>query len=129
MIPLRIGKIFLLVLFAVACSVAVAKTASDSDQLDAQDRQEFNLRIERANTCIQSRNFSCAEQKLGQAKSYANGSRDRSILQKTMESLELQRQLALRDDAKNKYAGERDAVESNAENAQNEIAATRAVSR
>jgi hypothetical protein len=125
MISVRVCNTFLLIFCLVASSVVVAKSASDSDQLDEQDRQEFNLRIDRANTCIQSRNFACAEKQLGQAKSYANGSRDRRVLQKTMESLELQRQLALRDDAKNKYAGEREVVESNAENAQSETDARR----
>jgi len=118
-------NIFLVVSLSFASNIVVAKNTSDSDQLDEQDRQEFNLRIERANACTKSRDFVCAEQQLGKAKSYVNGSRDRNVLQNAMESLELQRQLAMRDDAKQKYAGQREVVEANAGNTERELAAAR----
>lgn len=118
-------KVLLVIFISGPICHAAAKNNSDSDQLDEQDRQEFNVRIDRANACTQSRDFACAELQLGQAKSYANGSRDRGVLKKSMESLELQRQLAIRDDAKRKYSGERSAVEANADNTEKELAQSR----
>lgn len=129
MIPVHIKKnVLLLALFFIAvvfAGVVCAKSTTDSDQLDEQDREEFNLRIESANACVKSRDFTCAERQLNQARSYVNGSRDRAVLQKAMESLALQQQFALRDDARGKYAEERAAVESNAANSERELAASR----
>lgn len=119
----HVYKNFLLVvvLGSVFHSV-ISQANSASDQLDEQDLQEFNIRIDRANACAKSHNFTCAAQQLSQAKNYVNGVRDQNTLQKTMDSVELQRQLAIRDDAKHKYASERLAVATNAENSENELA-------
>jgi len=122
----RRGALALLcVYFSMACGSINAKDNSDSAKLDEQDRQEFMLRVGRANACTQARDFTCAELQLGKAKSYANGSRDRQVLQKAMDSLELQRQLALRDNVKRQYAGESEAVEIQAENTERELAISR----
>lgn len=120
-------KILLVVFITGPVCHAAAKSIDDSDQLDEQDRQEFNARIDRANACTSSRDFICAEQQLGQAKHYVNGSRDRSVLQRAMESLEVQRQLAIRDDAKRKYSAERSTVQANADNAEKELAESRRI--
>jgi len=104
---------------------ALSANVSDMDQLDEDDRQEFNAGIARATTCTKARDFECAAKQLNQAKKFVNGSRDRTILQKAAESLELERQFAIRDDAKRKYSGERLAVETNADNAEKRLAENR----
>lgn len=104
---------------------ALSANVSDMDQLDEDDRQEFNAGIARATTCTKARDFECAAKQLNQANKFVNGSRDRTILQKAAESLELERQFAIRDDAKRKYSGERSTVEANADNAEKRLAENR----
>ncbi|PSW06796.1 hypothetical protein [Photobacterium lipolyticum] len=48
------------------------------DQLDQLDRMDFLDALDRANDCISSRNYRCAERHLAEAAKYANGKTDKA---------------------------------------------------
>ncbi len=108
---------------------SIASPASDSDLLDEADRQEFRDRLARVEACKRVRDFACATHELAQATKYLNGTADRAALKSAAESVEVARQLAVRDDAKRMYSGQRSAVERNAEASQAELADASARSR
>jgi hypothetical protein len=118
-----------LVLTLAATWSVSAFSQSASDQLDLQDRQEFNVRIIRAEACVRSSDLDCAARELNTAKQYANLHSDKAIVRKQMEALELRRQLIMRDDIKRQYGSERQKVERQAELAENETADMRREAR
>jgi hypothetical protein len=50
------------------------------DQLDAADKLDFKIVIDRANVCTRERNFSCSESELSKAAKVANSSQDKKVL-------------------------------------------------
>jgi hypothetical protein len=112
-----------LILGTLLCSTFGASAAdfSDLNQLDEDDKQAFNTKIVQVTTCLKVQDFECAVRALSQAKKFANGSRDRTILQKAAENIEYEQQLSIRENARKKYSAERSAVEANAKNAEMEI--------
>ncbi len=97
-----------------APGLTFATTLKDTDQLDAADREEFNLHLGRATACGKARDFPCAAKELAEARKFANGLDDIAALKSTATHIEVARQLAVQDDAARKYSAQRDAVEQNA---------------
>lgn len=58
-----------------------------SDQLDKIEKQDFQAAIDRANACIRSRNFPCAEAEHAKAAKAANSAQDRTALAASRQGL------------------------------------------
>lgn len=58
-----------------------------SEKLDQADKQNFTAAIDKANTCIRQRNFTCTETELIKASKMANGSRDKQTLLSVRENM------------------------------------------
>lgn len=63
------------------------------EQLDQLDHLDFVDRDAKANTCIQNRDFSCAEKHLTAAKRFAKSSQDKESLQLTQKNLAMEQEL------------------------------------
>lgn len=63
------------------------------EQLDQLDHLDFVDRDAKANTCIQNRDFSCAEKNITAAKRFAKSSQDKESLQMTQKNLAMEQEL------------------------------------
>ncbi|MBH1967161.1 MAG: hypothetical protein I8H81_03135 [Pseudomonadales bacterium] len=63
------------------------------DQLDQLDHLDFVDKDAKANTCIQDRDFSCAEKNIAAAKRFAKSSQDKESLQMTRKNLAMEQEL------------------------------------
>ncbi len=69
-----------LVLFAVQARALDTRLMDMSEKMDKIEKQDFQAAIDRATSCIRSRNFDCAEAELAKAAKFANTSKDKSAL-------------------------------------------------
>ena len=67
------------------------------DQLDQLDRLDFYDALDRANDCISSRNYRCAEKELAEAAKYANGKSDKKSLRVAKQALANERELEAKE--------------------------------
>ena len=93
----RVVAAFLFLASATA-SASVDDLMSMADQLDALDHQDFNALIEKADNCIRSRNFGCAEGQLANAKKLANTPKDKSALKLASNNLAAERRRAAEEE-------------------------------
>ena len=80
----KLPSLFLIALLLFLTSVPAMATLEQQrnmlDQLDQLDHQEFLVLTEKAYSCIQSRDFACAESKLAKAGKYLTNPQDRKTL-------------------------------------------------
>lgn len=88
--------------FSATLPASAAETASIEQQqqmldqlaqLDELDHQDFLVRNDKANACVQQQDFDCAEKYIGLAKRVARTSADKAALQMTRDNLAMEREL------------------------------------
>jgi len=81
------------------------------DQLDLLDRQEFIAQVEKAQACISSRDFACAEKRLAKAAKFVTDSQDKKALQLAKNDLAAERQRAVEEELQRREEERRRAEE------------------
>lgn len=99
--PITRGFAAALCLFSALPLAAAASASVDQQQqmldqlaqLDELDHQDFLVRNDKANACVQQQDFDCAEKYIGLAKRVARTSADKASLQMTRDNLAMEREV------------------------------------